>query len=136
MGTTSVPSGYTLAVDGKAIMEEVKVAASNNWPDFVFTKEYNLPSIQETAEYINQNGHLPDIPSAEEVEENGISLGEMDAKLLQKIEELTLHTIRQETELETKAKEIVQLKAESEKLKAQIAELFELKLLVMPLLEK
>ncbi len=122
MGTTSVPSGYTLAVDGKAIMEEVNVAVSANWPDHVFTEEYKLPSLQETANYIEENGHLPDIPSAEEVKENGISLGEMDAKLLQKIEELTLY--------------VIELKKENEELKARDKEIDELKAMVKVLMNE
>jgi hypothetical protein len=83
---------YKLSVNGTIGAKEVKVASSG-WSDFVFEPDYHLPTLQEVENYIDQNGHLPDIPSAEEVEEHGISLGEMDAKLLQKIEELTLYVI-------------------------------------------
>jgi hypothetical protein len=100
IGTTTVPDGYTLAVDGKVIMEEAKVSLSSSWSDFVFESDYILPTLQEVENYIDQNGHLPDIPSAAEVEENGISLGEMDAKLLQKIEELTLYAVAQQKEIQ------------------------------------
>ncbi|MFH6986065.1 hypothetical protein [Marinoscillum luteum] len=94
--TTSVPADYAFAVDGKAIMEEVKVEMSGSWPDYVFDPDYTLPTLEETSAYVKANQHLPGMPSAKEVAANGISLGEMNAKLLEKIEELTLHTIRQQ----------------------------------------
>ncbi|EJL60660.1 hypothetical protein [Flavobacterium sp. CF136] len=96
INTNIIPAGYTMAVKGKFITEEIKVQTYANWPDFVFKKEYNLPSLKEVENYINTNGHLKNIPSACEVSENGILLGEMNAKLLQKIEELTLYIIQQE----------------------------------------
>lgn len=96
IGTATVPSGYTFAVDGKAIVEEVKVQLSGNWADYVFTKEYQLPTLKEVEQHINDNGHLINIPSAEEVEANGIELGEMNRLLLEKIEELTLYILEQE----------------------------------------
>ncbi|TKC56599.1 hypothetical protein FBD94_23080 [Pedobacter hiemivivus] len=82
-----------LSVNGKIRAQEVKVE-NINWPDYVFTKFYRLPELEETAKHIKEKGHLPGIPSAEEVKNNGIDLGEMNAKLLQKIEELTLHLIK------------------------------------------
>ncbi|WP_420319190.1 LamG-like jellyroll fold domain-containing protein [Ekhidna sp.] len=100
IGTSSVPSGYKLAVDGKAIMEEVKVELSGTWPDYVFEPTYNLRSLEETEAYIQSNKHLPEIPSAKEMEANGVQLGEMNMLLLKKIEELTLHTIAQQKEIE------------------------------------
>ena len=93
IGTTTIPSGYKLAVDGKAIMEEVKVEVSGSWPDHVFHDDHQISSLENTESYIRENKHLPGIPSAEEVKEDGVSLGEMNAKLLEKIEELTLHVI-------------------------------------------
>ena len=98
IGTTNT-YGYRLAVDGKALMEEVKVQLSENWPDYVFAKDYDLKSLNEVAAYIKENGHLPNIPSAETVSREGISLGQMNARLLEKIEELTLHTISQEKKM-------------------------------------
>ncbi|WP_144008911.1 hypothetical protein [Pedobacter africanus] len=94
IGTTD-PKGYKLAVNGKVRAQEIKVEASP-WPDYVFTKDYQLPSLQETEKHIKDKGHLPGIPSAAEVKANGIDLGEMNAKLLQKIEELTLHLIEKD----------------------------------------
>ena len=102
INTNVIPLGFAMAVKGKFITEEIKVLqyGTSGWPDFVFNKNYNLPSLKEVENYINTNGHLQNIPSACEVEENGILLGEMNAKLLQKIEELTLYIIKQEARIE------------------------------------
>ncbi|WP_350292605.1 fibronectin type III domain-containing protein [uncultured Croceitalea sp.] len=98
VGTNSVPSGYKMAVDGNLIAEEVKVQLSGNWPDYVFTKDYDLSSLEEVQRHIKEKGHLPNIPSAKKVKENGIELGEMNRLLLEKIEELTLYIIQQKKE--------------------------------------
>ncbi|WP_187290734.1 hypothetical protein [Pedobacter heparinus] len=90
--------GYKLAVNGNIRAKEVKVETAN-WPDYVFTKDYQLPTLQQTENHIKEKGHLPGIPSAAEVKANGIDLGEMNAKLLQKIEELTLHLIEMKKEI-------------------------------------
>ena len=78
--------------EGKVTAEEIEVKA-DVWADDVFETEYDLNSIKEVEEYIQQNNHLPDVPSEKEVMENGINLGDMDAVLLRKIEELTLYVI-------------------------------------------
>ena len=83
-----------LDVNGTIRATEVKVEAG--WADFVFDKDYKLPALQEVENHINEHKHLPDIPSEAEIKENGVSLGEMQAKLLQKIEELTLYVIKQD----------------------------------------
>ncbi|SHF79396.1 hypothetical protein SAMN03080594_107160 [Arenibacter palladensis] len=100
IGITNVPNGYALAVDGNVLAEEIRVELSQNWPDFVFTKNYDLPTLKEVERHILEKGHLENIPSAAEVRLNGIMLGEMNAKLLQKIEELTLYIIDQQKEIE------------------------------------
>lgn len=94
IGTTTIPIGYKLAVNGKIIAIEIQVEA--DWADFVFESTYKLMPLKELDNYIQENKHLPEIPTTEEVKENGISIGEMNAKLLQKIEELTLYTIQQQ----------------------------------------
>lgn len=91
--------GYKLAVNGNIRAQEIKVETAN-WPDYVFAKDYQLPSLQETEQHIKDKGHLAGIPSAEEVKANGVDLGEMNAKLLKKIEELTLHLIEQNKRIE------------------------------------
>ncbi|MET7001520.1 hypothetical protein [Chitinophaga defluvii] len=90
---------YRLAVEGTIAARKMKVT-QEAWPDYVFEDHYKLPSLQETAAFIKVNRHLPDIPSASEIAANGLDLGEMNKKLLQKIEELTLHLIRLEAEVE------------------------------------
>ena len=75
---------------------------ATGWPDYVFAEDYELPTLGEIEAYINTHKHLPEIPSAQEVEENGLTLGEMNALLLKKIEELTLHTIEQEKALDAR----------------------------------
>ena len=97
IGTTN-PDSWELAVNGKIRAKEIKV--ETGWSDFIFEDEYKLPTLQEVENHIKEKGHLKDIPSAKEVEKNGIFLGAMDAKLLQKIEELTLYTIAQQKEIE------------------------------------
>ncbi|MCV9387482.1 hypothetical protein [Reichenbachiella ulvae] len=94
------------------------------WSDFVFFDNYNLRSLDETEQFIQENQHLPDIPSEAEVTANGINLGEMDAKLLQKIEELTLHmiemnkqNIEQQKLIESQAINIKQLEEKIEQIK-------------------
>ena len=95
IGTTTLASGYKLSVDGKVACEEVFVEYSGNWPDYVFSPEYNLLNLTELEDHIKKNNHLPGIPSAEEIEESGFHLAEMQKLVLQKVEELTLYTIEQ-----------------------------------------
>lgn len=106
IGTTSFVDGtdtYALSVEGGIRAHSVKVYTS--WADYVFEKDYALPTLEDVEVYIRENGHLKDIPSAKEVEASGIELGEMNKLLLQKIEELTLYTIalkKEVDELKTK----------------------------------
>lgn len=93
---TNDTQGYMLAVAGNMVAEEIKVSLTVDWPDYVFSDEYNLKSLSEVAAYLEANGHLENIPDSETVKKEGISLGEMNAKLLEKIEELTLYIIEQE----------------------------------------
>ncbi len=85
IGTMDIPVGYKLAVAGDMIAERVVVKLLSNWPDYVFSPNYKRSTLTEIEEYINKNHHLPNIPSAKEVAENGIDIGKMNAKLLEKI---------------------------------------------------
>lgn len=89
---TSTPQSR-LAVNGQIRATEVKVLADISVPDYVFEPDYELRTLKETKEYIAENKHLPEIPSAAEIGENGIDLGDMNMRLLKKIEELTLYQI-------------------------------------------
>jgi hypothetical protein len=91
IGTTTIPAGYKLAVNGAAIATSVKVQPHGDWPDFVFKQDYELPALTQVKAYIDKNQHLPDMPSAKEVQANGLDLGEMNRLLLKKVEELTLY---------------------------------------------
>jgi len=96
------PGTYKLYVKDGILTEKIKVALSsdiNNWSDFVFDDDYELKSLNDVEEYIKENKHLPEIPSTSEVHRNGLDLAQMDAKLLQKIEELTLYVIQQQKEI-------------------------------------
>ena len=101
-----------LSVNGNIRSKEVKVEATN-WPDYVFLPDYKLPTLTQIAEQIKIKGHLPDMPSAKEVETNGIALGEMNKLLLKKVEELTLHLIEKDKEIDWLQKEISDSKIES-----------------------
>lgn len=98
LGVGIVPNvNYKLSVDGKIIGEEVKVQLSQQWPDYVFDETYALPTLDELKAHISQEGHLPGVPSAREVEiSEGFNLGEMNRILLEKVEELTLYILQQE----------------------------------------
>ncbi len=115
IGTTS-PT-YLLSVKGTIGCGEVIVENVTGWADFVFEDDYNLMPLQELDNYIQENKHLPEIPTTEEVQENGISVGEMNAKLLQKIEELTLYLIELNKENEKQKQINSNLKSEIEELK-------------------
>ncbi|SEK30314.1 hypothetical protein SAMN04487910_0202 [Aquimarina amphilecti] len=97
IGTTLDDPDYALTVKGKMHVQEVKVDLLGAIaPDYVFYKDYNLKTLEQVEAYINLEGHLPNIPSALEMEEEGVNLKEMNMKLLEKVEELTLYTIAQE----------------------------------------
>jgi len=106
---TNNPS-YKLSVNGKIGCKEVEVTLTG-WSDFVFAEDYQLRTLEEVEAYINENNHLPDVPSEKEVLENGVNVGEMNSTLLRKIEELTLY--------------MIELKKENEQMKAQIEVLME-----------
>lgn len=93
IGTNIAPAGYKLAVGGKIVAEEVVVKLQANWPDYVFGNEYKLLSLSELERFIITNKHLPEIPSASEIKTDGLKVGEMEALLLKKIEELTIYLI-------------------------------------------
>ncbi|WP_299441939.1 hypothetical protein [uncultured Aquimarina sp.] len=120
IGTTSPDS--KLAVNGNIHTKEVKVDLIG-WADYVFKEGYNLPTLQQVEDHIATKGHLINIPSAAEVAENGILLGEMNAKLLEKIEELTLYTIAQEKKLKEQETINNQLTTNNQNLEVRLAKI-------------
>lgn len=100
--TTQGNSTYKLDIDGKARANEIVVNSTG--ADFVFEPDYKLPKLSEVKSYIDQNHHLPQIPSAAEMQKNGMGVGELNTKLLQKVEELTLYLIEQKEAAEKQNK--------------------------------
>jgi hypothetical protein len=98
---TSTPDSK-LTVNGKIHAQEVKIdlLSPMTVPDYVFAPDYKLKSLKEVEEYINKNSHLPEIPSAQEIDKNGLFLAEMNMSLLKKVEELTLYVIEQNKRIE------------------------------------
>ncbi|WP_419698980.1 hypothetical protein [Mucilaginibacter sp. NFX135] len=91
-----VNSPYKLAVNGSVIATSMTVKLNSAWPDYVFKKDYQLPSLQEVKAYIDQNQHLPEIPSEQQIAKDGLNLGEMNKLLMKKVEELTLYLIEKD----------------------------------------
>ena len=106
IGTSDPPQ--KLSVNGAIICTEL-IVQNTPWADFVFSKDYTLPSLIAVERFIAKNGHLPGIPSEDEINKKGVSVGQISAKLLLKIEELTLYVIK--------------LKKENEDLKSQILDI-------------
>ncbi len=93
-------TGYKLSVDGKVACEEVRVALQADWPDYVFASDYKLRSIKDMESFIQENHHLPNIPAADEIEASGLEMGEMQRKMMEKIEELSLYIIDLQKQIE------------------------------------
>lgn len=116
--TVTLPTGYKLYVQQGILTEKVRVAVvgSANWADYVFAKEYKLKSLKDVESFIIANKHLPNVPSADAMVKDGLDVAKMDAKLLEKIEELTLYLIDQD-------KKITKLSAQNELLQSQLTKL-------------
>jgi hypothetical protein len=109
VGSGAPAAGYQLSVNGRMICTEARVQSNAAWPDYVFESNYQLPTLESIEKHILQHKHLPGIPSAATVEQEGFDLGNMNRLLLEKIEELTLH--------------LIDLKKENTKLAERIAKL-------------
>ena len=103
--------GYTLYVRNGIVSDKIKVAALENWPDYVFRKGYNLLSLSQVDTFIQEKGHLPNTPSAEVVEKQGLELGVTAKNHQEKIEEVFLHLIELEKRIQALEAENVQLKS-------------------------
>ncbi len=116
IGTTVLPAGAKLAVDGKILCEELEVQLSQDWPDYVFEDAYDLMPLDEVREFIREHKHLPGVPSAAQVGKDGVKVGEMQTTLLRKVEELTLHVLSQDRQVAT-------LREENERLRERLSSL-------------
>ncbi|RWW92093.1 FtsB/FtsL family cell division protein [Flavobacterium cerinum] len=130
-GATSFPtsagsvnvSNYKLFVKGGILTEEVRIQLATGWADYVFADNYKLPSLNEVEQFIAKNGHLPNVPSAKQVKEDGIELGQMANIQQEKIEELTLYAIEQNKQIETQKSQLEQQQKEIDELKAAVKSL-------------
>ena len=109
---------YKLDVNGTIHTKEVKVDLTG-WPDYVFKANYSLPTLEDVEKHIKEKGYLPNVPSEKEVLQNGVSLGENQKLLLEKIEELTLYSIEQNKKLKNQAEEIERLQVQNKELKKE-----------------
>ncbi len=107
--TERLPTDYKLVVGGGILAEEVRIKQIKDWADYVFQPDYQLKTLPEVEGFIRAHHHLPDIPSASEAEQQGIGLGDMQATLLRKIEELTLHMIEQHKTIESLQQNLARL---------------------------
>ncbi|MBR0540463.1 MAG: hypothetical protein IJK36_09625 [Bacteroidales bacterium] len=109
VNTNNTVPGYAFAVAGGIITDEVLILNVEDWPDYVFGQDHQLMSLSDLKAYIDKNSHLPEVPSAMDVEENGVNVVEMQKVLLKKIEELTLYTVEQQRLIEELQAKINQL---------------------------
>ncbi|WP_192348475.1 TMF family protein [Algoriphagus sp. Y33] len=115
---------YKLSVNGTIKTQEVNVTTAG-WADYVFTPEYQLMPLSELEAFIQRNGHLPDVPTEAEVMENGVNLAEMNVKLLEKVEELTLYVIELESKVENQESTIEKLFIKLENIDSMLSRLVE-----------
>ncbi len=116
VGTSNIPRNTRVAIGGTLRCEEVVVQLEVDWPDYVFAPDYNLMPLDKLEGHLEQARHLPGIPAANEVKASGISVGEMQAKTIEKVEELTLYVIQLNNELES-------IRAEKNHLQQRLANL-------------
>ncbi|GEP98931.1 hypothetical protein CCY01nite_51910 [Chitinophaga cymbidii] len=117
IGTTDT-KGYKLAVNGNAIFTKVKVKTFAGWPDYVFDENYQLPSLKTLGDYVKSEKHLPGIPSAREIAENGQDIGEINMQLLKKVEELTLYLLDHNKKIEALLEKVASLEKENKALRS------------------
>lgn len=100
VGNSPVANGYIASFEGKVVATEVTIDLQSDWPDYVFGDDYKLLSVQQQHDFIKENGHLHNMPRAFEIEDQGgITIGVMNLKLIEKIEELTLYILQQQEQL-------------------------------------
>ncbi len=119
IGSTPVPAGYRLSVDGNVICEELRVLLSPSWPDYVFAGDYHLMPLEEVEASIQQQGRLPGVPSAEVIDKEGLPVGAITANQQEKIEEAFLHLIELNKQMKDLREENERLKARLEKLEGK-----------------
>lgn len=117
LAATGAYANYKLSVDGDMIAKRCVIQVTS-WADYVFAPGYNLSPLADVEAFIARNKHLPDVPSEAEVKEKGIEMGEMNAILLKKVEELTLYLIQLKKDSEAMQEQNRTMRAELDALKA------------------
>lgn len=112
IATDTPKPGYELSVNGQIVCEELLVEDSADWPDYVFEDNYPLKPLAEVEAHIREKKHLPGIPTAAEVKRDGLPVGEMQKRMMEKIEELTLYVIEQNKRLAAQDERLRQLEAQ------------------------
>jgi hypothetical protein len=97
---------FAFAVAGKLVAQSIYVTNVNNWADYVFASDYELPKLNDVEAFYKINKHLPEIPTASEVEEKGIDVAEMNKLLLKKVEELTIYLVEQQKQMDALKEEV------------------------------
>lgn len=120
IGTTNHPAGFKFAVAGNAIAESVTVKLKSAWGDYVFNKDYVLKALPELEAYIDQNHHLPEMPSAQQVSSDGLNLGEMSILQTKKIEELTLYLIEKDKQVKEQQSQLANQQKQINDLEVQV----------------
>jgi len=110
-----IATGYAVSIDGRLMSEESTVLNSTSWPDYVFEQDYKLKPLEEVEKHINLNKHLPNIPPASVIEKEGIQLGDMSKRLMEKVEELTLYLIEMKKENKALEERLNKLEKKAEK---------------------
>jgi len=124
IGNTQGKQGnYLLAVAGSAVATSFTVKAVANWPDYVFKRSYHLPELSALKTFIDQNHHLPEIPSEKEIATDGLNLGDIDRLLTKKVEELTLYLIDKDKEVKEQRQELEAQKKINQNQQAEIDQL-------------
>jgi hypothetical protein len=119
-GTTDIPAGYKMSVDGNIICTDVVVLPTSSWPDYVFKSDYRLKPLHEVETFIQANGHLPNIPKASDIDNKALALGNMSKLQMEKIEELTLYMIEMNKNLIETNKRLKKVEDENIELKKQL----------------
>jgi hypothetical protein len=112
IATDTPKPGYELSVNGQIVCEELLVEDSADWPDYVFKDNYPLRSLAEVERHIKERKHLPGVPTAADIEKDGLRVGDMQKRMMEKIEELTLYVIDQNKRLTAQEEHIRKLQAQ------------------------
>jgi hypothetical protein len=120
INTSYISPGYQFAVNGSVQATSITVLSRGSWPDYVFKPAYTLPTLSEVKTYIDNNHHLPEIPSAEQIQKDGLNIGEINKLLVKKVEELTLYLIEKDRHEKKEDNTINELQQEVRQLKQQM----------------